>query len=186
MSALAWRDRAGVSDDVRKTSARDDEQARKSRLLLLDGTSTFAATHRGRARRSLGRVASSGLGFRHERTIRTRGPGGIFKSAAVDSASGYRGSRAFTPLAVAIVLRSARARAEAIAGDHASGRSRLVAAVVVRGCGWLGVAVVRGGAVHRVAAVHWRAGGRWMASALARRGEPHTSGSLGRTSSKGA
>jgi hypothetical protein len=37
----------------------------------------FAATHRGRARRSLGRVASSGLGFRHERTIRTRGPGGI-------------------------------------------------------------------------------------------------------------
>ena len=51
---------------------------------------------------------------------------------------------------------------------------------------WLGVAVFRGGAVHLAAAFHWRAGVRWMASALARRGEPHTSGSLGRTSSKGA
>jgi hypothetical protein len=120
----------------------------------------FAATHRGRARRSLGRVASSGLGFRHERTIRTRGPGGIsiqaVRSGKVQGGWGMggqtangrgapvvgrnqrrstppvaiRGSGAFTPLAVAIVLRSARARAEAIAGDHASGRSRLVAAVV--------------------------------------------------------
>jgi hypothetical protein len=117
----------------------------------------------------LGRVASSGLGFRRERTIRTRGPGGILHAGcSIGEGAGRLGMGGQTgngrgapvvgcnrdgrlrqwrsgvaehsrrPLWRSSCGQRGRARAGAIAGDHASGRSRLVAAGVVRGCGGSG------------------------------------------------